>query len=93
MCYSSRSGGFPVEQLKGLLTNLVISNDLVYRVKIAQIDDEKLNEIMEKIADSNSVIRFIGWLCVPKDDSLRRIFLDEAHRSRIFIHLGVTKMY
>lgn len=37
----SKSGGYTVGQLKRLLSNLVISSDFIYRVKIAQIDDEE----------------------------------------------------
>lgn len=51
-----------MEKLTGLVTNLVMSNDLVDCVKLAQMDDEELNEMMEKtskiIGDSNSVIKF-----------------------------------
>ena len=87
----------PIEQLTGLLANLVVSNDLVDRVKLAQMGDEELNEMLDKIpdivADSNSVIRFRGRLCVPKDNALRRNILEEAHRSKFSIHPGVTKMY
>lgn len=45
------------------------------------------------MVDSNSVIRFIGRLCVFKDDALRRSFLEEVHRSRFSIQLGVINMY
>ena len=66
----------PVERMTGLLANLVISNELVDRVKLAQMEDGELNEILDKtpdiVADSNSVIRFRGRLWVPNDDALRR---------------------
>ena len=87
----------PVERLTRLLANLVIFNELVDRVKLAQMEDEKLNEMLEKtpymVVDSNSVIRFRGRLWVPNDDALRWDILEEAHRSRFSIHLGVTKIY
>ena len=74
----------PVERLTGLLANLVISNELVDRVKLAQIKDEELHEMLDKIpdivADSNSVIRFRGRLCVPNNDVLKRDILEEVHR-------------
>ena len=86
-----------MEQLTGLLAYLVISNELVDRVKLAQMEDEELNEMLDKtpdmVADSNSVIRFRGRLCVPNDDALRRNILEEAHRLKFSIHPGVTKMY
>ena len=87
----------PVERLTGLLANLVISNELVDRVKLAQMEDEKLNEMLYKtpdmVVDSNRVIRFRGRLWVPNNDALRRDILEEAHCSRFSIHPGVTKMY
>ena len=61
------------------------------------MEDEELNEMLDKtpymVADSNSVIKFRGRLCVPNSDALRRNILEEAHRSKFSIHLGVTKMY
>ena len=52
----------PEEQLTGLLANLVISNDMVDHVILAQMDDEELNKMMKRtsdiMTDSNSVIRF-----------------------------------
>ena len=87
----------PVERLTGLLANLVITNELVDRVKLAQMEDEKLNEMLDKtpdmVVDSNRVIKFRGRLWVPNDDALRRDILEEAHRSKFSIHPGVTKMY
>ena len=86
-----------VEQLIGLLANLVISNELVDRVKLAQTEDEEVNEILDKtpdmVADSTSVIRLRGRLCVPNDDALRQNILKEGHCSKFSIHPGVTKMY
>ena len=37
-----------VERLTGLLANLVISNELVDQVKLAQMEDEELNEMSDK---------------------------------------------
>ena len=35
----------------------------------------------------------VGHLCVPDNDELRKDILDEAHKSRMTIHPGGTKMY
>ena len=87
----------PVEQLTGLLANLIISNDLVDQVKLGQLEDEELTQFTEKsayiVVDSDEVMRFRGRLCVSKDDALRRSILEEAHRSKFSIHPGVKKMY
>jgi hypothetical protein len=39
------------------------------------------------------VVKYKHWLVVPKSDELRRKFLDEAHNSKLSIHLGSNKMY
>ena len=87
----------PVIQPTGFIANLVISNDLIERVKIRQVEDNELISFMEKSADIKvddvGIARFNGRLCVPKDEELRKMILEEAHRSKFSIHLGVTKMY
>ena len=69
----------PVCRDTGFLANLVISNDLIDRIKLAQVGDKELNDFMEKSidiqVDDNDIVRFRGWLCVPKDDQLRNSIL------------------
>ena len=43
--------------------------------------------------DDQGVARFKNRLVVPSSDELRRKILDEAHHSKLFIHLGSNKMY
>lgn len=81
-----------------LLVYLVISNDLVDSVKLAQTDDLELREFMERSfdvsVDNEGLLRFRGSLCVPKYDALRHNILEEAHCSKFsMIHLKVTKMH
>ena len=87
----------PVCRDTRFLANLVISNDLIDRIKLAQVGDKELNNFMKKSRDiqidDNGIARFRGRLCVPKDDQLRNSILEEAHRSKYTIHPGVTKMY
>ena len=47
----------------------------------------------EFTVDDQGVLRFMGRLCVPHDDSLRRQILEEAYASPYSIHPGSTKMY
>ena len=43
--------------------------------------------------DDQGVVKFKNRLVVPSSDELRRKFLDEAHNSKLSIHLGSNKMY
>lgn len=43
--------------------------------------------------DLVGVLRIGGRVCVPRVRDWVRLFLDEAHYFRYFIHAGVTKMY
>lgn len=81
----------------GYLANFVISNDLIERVKITQVDDKELNSFMEKSTnlklDNMGIVRFRGRLRVLNDEELRKTILEETHCSKFFIHPGLTKMY
>ncbi|KAF5454671.1 hypothetical protein F2P56_024318 [Juglans regia] len=41
----------------------------------------------------DGVLRFRGRLCVPANEELKRVILEEAHRSLYTVHPGSTKMY
>jgi hypothetical protein len=43
--------------------------------------------------DEQGVVKYKNRLVVPKNDELRRKILDEAHQSKLSIHLGSNKMY
>ncbi|XP_050919702.1 uncharacterized protein LOC127137274 [Lathyrus oleraceus] len=43
--------------------------------------------------DAQGVLRFRDRICVPDDVDLKRMILEESHRSNLSIHLGATKMY
>jgi len=42
---------------------------------------------------SDGAILFEGRICVPDDSELKRLVLEEAHKSNFSIHPGATKMY
>ena len=42
---------------------------------------------------SDGVMRFQDRVCVPDVPELRRVILEEGHRSSLSIHPGATKMY
>ncbi|MCI14361.1 retrotransposon protein, partial [Trifolium medium] len=43
--------------------------------------------------DENEVMRYRGRVCVPDVPDLKKMILEEGHRSGLSIHPGVTKMY
>jgi len=60
------------------------------------------DEAKEFTLRSDSVLRFRGIICVlrfkgriyvPNDDEVRRLILEEGHKSRLSLHPSMTKMY
>ena len=43
--------------------------------------------------DDQGVLRFRGRICIPDDEDLKKLILEESHKSSLSIHLGATKMY
>ncbi|MCI08737.1 retrotransposon protein, partial [Trifolium medium] len=43
--------------------------------------------------DENGIVRYRGRVCVPDVPELKKMILEEGHRSGLSIHPGVTKMY
>ena len=39
------------------------------------------------------MLRFKGRVCVSSDAEVKRLILEEGHKSRLSLHLGMTKMY
>ncbi|KAK5772151.1 hypothetical protein PVK06_048424 [Gossypium arboreum] len=75
---------------------------LAHQIREAQKVDEELlakraecvlNNESEFQIDDDDCLRFRSRLCVPKNSELISIILNEAHCSRMAIHLGSTKMY
>jgi len=42
---------------------------------------------------SDGVLRLQDRICVPNVPELRKMILEECHRSNLSIHPGVTKIY
>ena len=53
----------------------------------------KEQETNHFMLDERGVLWFEDRLVVPKDHELRNQILDEAHSSKLSIHLGSSKMY
>lgn len=43
--------------------------------------------------DDQGVLRFRERICIPDNDELKKLILEESHRSSLSIHPGATKMY
>ena len=85
-----------------VLAYLVITPTLLEKIARQQKEDEFLRGIHKRICqgkdtsfemDNRRVIRMKGRICVPDVPELKREVLDECHKSKFNIHLGVNKMY
>jgi hypothetical protein len=88
----------------GKLHAVSIESPLHERIAIAQLNDEEVQKIKEKLEegdpkydcfrkDDKGVVWFERRLVVPRDQDLKKGILDEAHLSKFTIHPGSTKMY
>jgi hypothetical protein len=78
------------------LHNLEVSCDLRPKIVQAQSNDLELQRrsgYPEFSMAAIGAILFEGRLCVPNDQELIRLILEEAHKSSFLIHPGTTKMY
>jgi hypothetical protein len=81
---------------------LKLTNPFLEDIKERQKSDKRLMEKLVLInegketnikIDESGVMRFHGRICVPDVPKLKRMIMEEGHRSGLSIHLGVTKMY
>jgi hypothetical protein len=88
----------------GDLHAVSIESPLHERIAIAQLIDEEVQKIKQKLEerdpkydsfrrDDKGVVWFGQRLVVPRDQDLKKEILDEAHLSKFPIHPGSTKMY
>jgi hypothetical protein len=88
----------------GKLHAVLIESPLHERIAIAQLIDEEVQKINQKLEerdpkyyyfrrDDKGVVWFGQRLVVPRDQDLKKELLDEAHLSKFTIHPGSIKMY
>jgi hypothetical protein len=88
----------------GRLHAVSIESPLHERIAIAQLSDEEVQKIKQKLEekdpksecfrrDDRGVVWFGQGLVVPRVQDLKKEILDEAHLSKFTIHPGSTKMY
>jgi len=55
--------------------------------------DSNQTEDSDFKVDDQGVLRFRGRICIPDNDEMKKMILEESHRSSLSIHPGATKMY
>lgn len=85
-----------------MLGVLRVTNDFLAEIRENQKLDLKLVDLISAMesdenrdfaVDDASVLRFRGRICVPDEPNLKKMILEESHRSSLSIHPGATKMY
>jgi len=51
------------------------------------------NEAKDFALGDDDILRFQGRVCILEDVVVKRLILEEGHKSRLSLHLGMTKMY
>ena len=83
-------------------STLTISSDFLTLVRERQLLDASLNKIREQLGSDEArdfalgddgILRFQGRVCIPNDAEVKQLILEEGHKSRLSLHLGMTKMY
>ncbi|CAO2168955.1 unnamed protein product [Urochloa humidicola] len=86
----------------GSLASLVITSNLIEKIKKAQKEDKGLINLRARMSedktkcfklDDEGILWFGKRLVVPKNLELRKKILDEAHESQFSIYPGSNKMY
>jgi hypothetical protein len=84
------------------LGTIVVSNELLHWIKEEQQLDNHLQNIKEIVnggqggdfnIGNDGILRFQERLCVPQNTEIRKLILEEGHKSKLSFHPGATKMY
>ena len=83
-------------------STLTISSDFLDSIRERQLLDASLNRVREQLGSEEArdfalsddgILRFRGRVCIPDDAKVKRLILEEGHKSRLSLHPGMTKMY
>ena len=81
---------------------LRIDSDFLKSIKEAQKEDVKFVDFLvasnqtedsDFKVDDQGVLRFRGRICIPDNEEIKNMILEESHRSSLSIHPEATKMY
>ena len=91
---------------EGFVASLVIQPTLMDKIREAQKGDPEIERIKENLKealiegrtiefreDEQGTVWFEKRICVPDNQDLRKLILQEAHDTPYSIHPGNTKMY
>jgi len=82
-------------------STLTISSDFLTSVRERPLLDANLNRVREQHGSdetrdfalgNDDLLRFQGRICVPNDAEVKKLILEEGHKSRLSLHPGMTKM-
>jgi hypothetical protein len=91
-----------IGEVQALMAKLEVKSTLLEDVRMAQEKDEEIKRIKERASKGqalgfnvtpNGLFRYHNRVCVPNNEEIRKLILEEAHFSPYTIHLGGTKMY
>ena len=83
-------------------STLTISSDFLSSVRERQLLDVSLNKVREQLGSdetrdsalgNDDILRFQGKICVPNDAEVKKLIIEEGHKSRLSLHLDMIKMY
>jgi len=84
------------------LNSIQITNNLQKQIHEAQERDKFINKKKKLIGqrgvenfgiDKIGILRFKDKMCVPNNEEIKEMILEEAHKCKLSIHPGTTKMY
>jgi hypothetical protein len=82
------------------MEKLEIRPTLLERIRITREQDDETTRLKQKInkglgfyITSDGLLRYQNRICVPNDEEIRKLILEEAQFSPLSVHLGGTKMY
>ena len=52
-----------------------------------------IGRVPEFRVSTDGISRFKNRICIPKDDEIKKMILEGAHKSKFSFHPGATKMY
>ncbi len=79
-----------------------VTSEFLRQVGLKQLQDVELVKLFGLLGTEKAVgleygrdgiLRFKGRICLPQDAELKKVVLEEGHKSRLSIHPGMTKMY
>jgi len=83
-------------------SKLTITNDFLGMVKENQLEDPSLKHIVELLGTNQTkdlmmvedgIMRFNGRIFIHANEELKRMILEEGHKSHLSLHLSINKMY